>query len=79
MALEVIFEIDVITPNLLEDEINRYNQLHHTDFTIVNVHEEIELFFCSVKTTASIKDIFSLGYGFACYEEELRKQGKIDW
>ena len=58
MAQEVIFEIDVISPNLLEDEINRYNQLHHTDFTIVNVHEEIELFFLLSKNNCFGKGYF---------------------
>lgn len=79
MKDEFIFEIDVVSPEILQEEINRYNQFNKTDFTIEHIHEEIEIYFCTIKTTASIKDIFSLGFCFAIHEEKLRQEGKIDW
>lgn len=78
-SVEIIFEIDVVSPQILMEEIDRYNHMHGTDFIIEKIHEETEIFFCPIRTTASAKDIFNLGFGFACYEENLRKQGKIDW
>jgi hypothetical protein len=77
---EIVFEIMVTSDNLLLKEIERYNKFHNTDFEIIETTEEIEVVFCKIKAIkASIEDVFSLGFGLACYEEELRKKGEIDW
>ena len=76
---ELIFRIMVTSVDVLEKEIDRYNSFNNTDFEIVKIIEEIEVFFCEIKTTSSLSHIFDLGFGLARYEEELRQQGKIDW
>lgn len=76
---ELIFEVMVTDSNLLEREIDRYNEFHNSDFKIIEIKEEIEVFFCKIKTTSNLSSIFNLGFGLARYEEELRQRGEIDW
>lgn len=76
---ELTFEIMVTDANLLKIEIDRYNNCHNTDFQIVQTIEEIEVFFCTIKTKSELSHIFNLGFGLARYEEKLRQDGKIDW
>ncbi|AEK24023.1 MULTISPECIES: hypothetical protein [Capnocytophaga] len=76
---EITFEVMVTSSDLLEREIDRYNNFNNTDFKIIKITEEIEVFFCEIRTTSSLSHIFDLGFGLARYEEELRQQGKIDW
>ncbi|MFJ1431434.1 hypothetical protein ACILE2_11635 [Capnocytophaga canimorsus] len=76
---EFTFEVMVTSSDLLEREIDRYNNFNNTDFKIIKITEEIEVFFCEIRTTSSLSHIFDLGFGLARYEEELRQQGKIDW
>ena len=45
MSAELIFEIDVVSPEILMEEIDRYNHMHGTDFIIEKIHEETEIFF----------------------------------
>lgn len=76
---ELIFRVMVTSFDLLRQEIDRYNNFNNTDFDIIKIEEEIEVFFCEIKTTSNLSDIFNLGFGLARYEEELRQKGEIDW
>lgn len=76
---ELLFIVMVTSVDVLQKEIARYNKSRNTDFEIIETVEEIEVFFCKIRTTSKLENIFSLGFGLACYEEELRKKGEIDW
>ncbi len=76
---ELNFKVMVTSVDVLQKEIERFNKFRNTDFEIIEVIEEVEVFFCKIRTTSRLENIFSLGFGLACYEEELRKKREIDW
>ena len=77
---ELIFEVMVMFPELLEEEIIRVNKWNNTDFEIIETIEEIEIFFCKIKVTKyKIEDIFALGYRLATNQSNKKGQGKYDW
>lgn len=77
---ELIFQVMVSFPELLEREIASYNQFYKTNFEIIETIEEIEVFFCKIKVTHyKTENIFGLGYCLAVLENKLKEKGEIDW
>ena len=77
---ELIFEVMVMFPDLLEDVIRNFNINHNSDFQIFEIIEEIEIVFCKIKVTQyEVSDIFSLGYSLATNQYILKNSGKLDW
>ena len=76
---ELIFEVMVTFPDLLEREILEYNQFHDTDFEVIEIIDD-EVPFCKIKVNKyQISDIFDLGYSLAITQYTLREKGEIDW
>ena len=76
---ELIFQVIVTSSDLLEREIQNYNQFFKTDFEMIEIIDD-EIPFCKIKVTQyTVANIFGLGYSLALLEERLRKKGEIDW
>lgn len=77
---ELIFQVMVSFPELLEREIKSYNEFYKTNFEIIETIEEVEIFFCKIRATNyKYENIFGLGYSLAVLENKLKEKGEIDW
>jgi len=76
---ELVFEVMITFPHLLEKRIKSYNEKHGTDFEILEIMD-YEVPFCKIGVSDySSTDIFNLGYGLAALQYSLRAKGEIDW
>ncbi len=76
---ELVFTVMVTSPNLLEREIQSYNDFFETNFEILEIIDD-EVPHCKLRVTKyTIANVFGLGYSLALLEEKLRKKGEIDW
>ena len=77
---ELIFDISITFPHILERVIQKHNQLFKTDFEIIATFEEDGVPFCKLRVSKYIyANIFYLGSGLTALEYDLRQKGEIDW
>lgn len=69
----------VTFPTLLEQRIESYNNIHGTDFKVIEtINDEVP--FCKIQVTSlDASHIFNLGYGLAVLQYSLREKGELDW
>ena len=76
---ELIFEVMVMFPDLLQESITSYNNFFKTDFEIIEIIND-EVIFCKIKVTKfEISDIFDLGSNLAIKQFNKRGEEKYNW
>ncbi|MBB6001940.1 hypothetical protein [Arcicella rosea] len=76
---ELIFDVISGDDEVILEAIFKYNNMHKTDFTVLEFNYD-EVVFAKIKVTKyKISDIFRLGYFFYSCEEKKRQKGEIDW
>jgi hypothetical protein len=76
---EIIFEVMVMYVEILEREINDYNERNKTDFQIIETIYD-EVIFCKIKVTKyDYSDLYELGYSVSALLYTLKAKGEIDW
>ncbi|MBL6448286.1 hypothetical protein JMN32_18370 [Fulvivirga sp. 29W222] len=69
----------VTFPHVLEERIQKHNELYNTDFKIIEtIYDDVP--FCVIEMSGNdLSQIFDLGYGLAILENVKKEQGKLDW
>ena len=76
---ELVFEVMVTFPELLQKRIDDYNNRYKTDFRLIEIIDD-EVPFCRIGVSNyKISDIFDLGYSLAVLQYKLRERGELDW
>ena len=73
------FKVMVTFPHVLEERVQKHNELYDTDFRIVEtIYDDVP--FCIIEFSKNdLSQIFDLGYGLAMLEHSKKEKGEIDW
>lgn len=76
---EIIFQIMVMYIEVLEREIQDYNERNNTNFEIIEIIDD-ELIFCKIKVSKyNYSDLYNLGYSVSVLQYHMKEKGEIDW
>ncbi|MEA5260810.1 hypothetical protein VB264_23625 [Arcicella aquatica] len=76
---ELIFDVISGDDEVILEAIFEYNNIHKTDFTVLEFDYD-EVVIVTIKVTKyNISDIFKLGYLFSACAEKKRQKGEIYW